>query len=263
MDVFVVSRSRFSKSDTLERLGKFASGVTLVVPIRQVTAYGSLASRYGCKLVGCLHDGIARTRQFCGKLSKSGKMLMLDDDLKFYCRVSKDDWHLKYPKDLGRSVGDMLLAVEAALDDYAHVAISAREGNNRLPYEGVECSRPLRALAYQTSKFLELEHGRVQIMEDFDVTMQLLRKGYKNLVIASWAQGQIQTQMEGGCSDYRTLELHDRNVRAFAELHHPFVRLRSKANRSGGAFGTRTEATIYWQKAYQSSHRGAEEMILR
>lgn len=253
MEIFVVSRSRFNRSDTLERLGEFANQCILVVPNRQVKNYRSLAARYDCNLIGCPKDGIALTRQFCGNLCKSGKFLMLDDDLKFYRRVSKSDWHLKYPGDLGITVQGMLKQVESLLDNYAHVAISAREGNNRLPYPGVECSRPLRALAYRREEFLRVSHGRVAIMEDFDVTMQLLRMGYKNFILSYWSQGQITTQMEGGCSDYRTHELHAENVRRFAELHQGFVRLREKKNRSGGEFGFRLEATIYWQRAWESS----------
>jgi hypothetical protein len=187
---------------------------------------------------------------------------MLDDDLKFYCRVAKNDWHLKYPDDIGRSVGEMLTLVEKKLDHYAHVAISAREGNNRLPFCGVDCHRPLRALAYRKKEFLSVIHGRVQIMEDFDVSLQLLKRGYKNHVIACWAQGQIETQMTGGCSDYRTHKLHEDNVRKFAALHNGFVRLRQKTNKSGGEFGKRLEATIYWQRAWQSSQKKTQVICL-
>lgn len=253
MDIFVVSRSRFEESHTLEGLGPEAKHVHLVVPACQKSKYKLLAKRYGCNLIGCPYDGISLTRRLCGSLASS-KFLMLDDDLTFYRRVSSRDWHLKYPEDIpGCCVKSLLQLVEDELERYAHVAISAREGNNRLPYEGVECSRPLRALAYRKKEFLSVVHGRVQIMEDFDVTMQLLRKGYKNHVIASWAQGQITTQMVGGCSDYRTHELHENNVRKFASLHSQFVSLRQKRNKSGGEFGNRLEATIYWKKAWESS----------
>jgi hypothetical protein len=255
MDIFVVSRSRFGKSDTLESLGKDASRVRLVVPKSQQMDYIPLAKQYNCSLAACPFDGISLTRQYCGKIAVHKKFVMFDDDLKFYRRISPTDWHLRYLPDLGDNAGSMLKDIEAALDKYAHTSVSAREGNNRLPYEGVECSRPLRVLAYRTEEFLKLEHGRVKIMEDFDVTLQLLRKGFKNFVIAKWSQGQLQTQMAGGCSDYRTLELHETNVKKFAQLHDGFVKLRQKINKSGGEFGTRLEATIYWTKAWQSSQQ--------
>lgn len=253
MDVFVVSRSRFDRSDTLEDLQSSGIKARLVVPSFQVGKYRSLASRYTCELIGCPKDGISLTRQHCGRVSRNPKFIMFDDDLRFYRRISPTDWHLRYLPDVHDTAMGMLQKVSSTLDKFAHCSISAREGNNRLEYPGVECSRPLRALAYQKEEFLGCVHGRVKIMEDFDITLQLLRKGHKNFVISYWAQGQKQTQMEGGCSDYRTLELHEENVKKFAKLHEGFVQLREKHNKSGGEFGHRLEATIYWTKAWQSS----------
>ncbi len=253
MDVFVVSRSRFEKSDTLEDLGNSSKRARLVVPKGQLPQYKDLANRYDCELIGCPVDGIALTRQYCGKLADNDKFVMFDDDLRFYKRITPEDWRLRYLPDLNLKASLMLLDIERTLDDYAHCSISAREGNNRLPYEGVECSRPLRVLAYRKDEFVDLEHGRVKIMEDFDVTLQLLRRGFPNMVIAKWAQGQKQTQMEGGCSDYRTLELHEKNVKIFAQLHDGYVKLRQKKNKSGGEFGHRLEVTVHWKKAHESS----------
>lgn len=253
LEVFVVSRSRFSQSNTLESLAGESKRVRLVVPIKQKEQYKELAKRYGCAIVPCPYDGISLTRQYCGKVTRHHKFLMLDDDLTFFRRVSSTDYHLRYPGEVNDTVSNMLLDVSNQLDTYAHVAISARQGNNRLEYPGVECSRPLRALAYQKDEFLDCEHGRVKIMEDFDITLQLLRKGYKNHVISKWSQDQIQTQMEGGCSDYRTKQLHEDNVKLFAKLHEPFVTLKHKKNKTGGVFGERLEAIIYWKKAYESS----------
>lgn len=254
--MFVVSRSRWSRSDTLERLGKSASRVRLVVPAGQARRYEGLAARHGVmELLPCPHDGISLTRKFCGEWANDWSFVMLDDDLKFYRRVSPTDWHLRYPEDLGDTAAGMLDAVEAALKRYAHVAVSAREGNNHLPPEGVECSRPLRVLAYRTDQFLSVAHGRVRVMEDFDVTLQLLRDGWRNHVIAYWSQDQGQTQAAGGCSDYRTRAVHEEEVRKFAALHDGFVRLRQKENKTGGEFGRRLEATIYWQRAWESSQR--------
>ena len=91
-------------------------------------------------------------------------------------------------------------------------------------------------------------------MEDFDTTLQLLRKGHRNAVIHYYAQGHTDSQAPGGCSIYRTAETHDTVCRQLQQLHPEFVSLRTKTNRSDqNGFGTRTEVTIQWKRAYESS----------
>jgi hypothetical protein len=147
----------------------------------------------------------------------------------------------------------MLTYIEQALHKYAHVSISAREGNNRMEVPFVTCSRPLRAMAFRRKEFLQCEHGRVDVMEDFDVTLQLLRKGYQNMVITAYANDQRMTQMAGGCSDYRTHAVHEASAKKLAKLHPEFVKLRTKENKTGGEFAKRTEVTISWKAAYESA----------
>ena len=269
MQIFIPSRSRFGiKSLTIERIQggwEKEHEAFLVVPTAQRKQYLSMPNRGNIPVLGCPRDGIAGTRQWIGQRARN-KFLMLDDDLRFFYRplVRPDDDPLpgagqpnEGPVRLYRSkpehIAAMLATVERALDDYAHVGISPRDGNNNSPWPAWECKRPLRALAYRRGPFLAVEHGRVAIMEDFDVTMQLLERGQKNLLITEFAQDQYRTQLPGGCEDYRTHKLHEDNVRKFQSLHSEFVTLRQKANKHGGEFGHRLEATIYWKKAYEAA----------
>lgn len=220
------------------------------------------------RVVGCPEKGIARTRLWIGSHAQQEnytKFLMLDDDVWFYTRKSSDPkvFNLDYSKP--EEVNQLMFVVAQALDSYGHVGISAREGNNRLDetyeiydghfYTSAQNTRTLRALAYRTKDFLSCEHGRVEVMEDFDVNLQLLERGIPNLNIAHWAQGQRQTNAPGGCSIYRSHEVQDRSARRLAELHPGLVGLREKKNKSGGDFGHRTEVTIYWKKAYEQGMR--------
>ncbi len=87
-------------------------------------------------------------------------------------------------------------------------------------------------------------------MEDFDVQLQLLKRGLGNACLYYWAQGQSKTNAPGGCSLWRTHEVHEAAARRLAELHPGLVRLRQKANKTdAGGFGTRMEVTIAWKKA--------------
>ncbi len=244
--MFIPSRSRWERSITLEALAPTKwPYVALVVPAAQYAQYKPLAVRHGVRLIPCKHNGIAATRQFIGEGAKD-KFLCLDDDLRFYRRLSTGvQLHKFNPTDMAT----MLMTVSRMLDLYAHVSVSARGGNNQLVYPSVECKRPLRALAYRRKPFLKCEHGRVQIMEDFDVTLQLIAMGYPNLVITEYAQDQPMTQAPGGCSDYRTHALHEKNVHLMHKLHGDICKVRDKENKTGGEFGSRVELTIYWDKA--------------
>lgn len=267
MQIYIPSRSRFNESKTLDRLklnGVLPSkDVFMVVPTKQVKDYKAITQRYGAQLVGCPVTGIARTRQWIGQQAE-GKFIMLDDDLRFFFRPEtledgspNDKAKLRPIVEMPGGLVQTFALVEQKLDEYAHVAIGSREGNNQLPLPWVFNRRPLRALAYRRKEFLACVHNRVAIMEDFDVTLQLMRKGYANLVTTCFAQDHTMTQMPGGCSDYRTHELHAENVVKLAKLHDPFVKLTWKENKFGGEFAKRQECIIYWKKAYESACKDA------
>jgi hypothetical protein len=230
--------------------------IVYVVPEDQCEAYRAL----GLPTVAHPDDvkGIAAVRRWIGEWVRAvgyHKFLMLDDDVSFFTRRSAVETRLR--KSEPADVAEMLCAVEDALEDYGHVGISARGGNNNAG-EGdkplyVDNTRTIRALAYRTADFLSVEHGRVVVMEDFDVNLQLLRRGIPNTCLHYWATDQSGTQTDGGCSDYRTHQNHHDSAHKLAELHAPFVRTRLKENKTGGEFGTRTEGTSYWKKAFASS----------
>lgn len=268
LPIFVPSLSRWQRCLTFDQLGPavlHGRPVYLVVRHDQREQYIALSARsttaWGCR-VPVLSEpgikGIARTREFIGQYAASkgfDKFIMLDDDLRFAVRdnpeeTRHDKRRLRIPE--SHELVQMLRVVDKLLDKYAHVAIRHRMAyhDKRLGYPVETCVRALRALAYRTKEFNLCSHGRVDIMEDFDVTLQLLAKGYPNAVTTHWVQDQSQTQAVGGCSDYRTHQLHQRNVRRMAALWGPeIVALREKNNKTGGEFGKRVEATIQWKRA--------------
>lgn len=269
LEVFIPSRSRWERSLTLEAIAPAWERVALVVPKEQFKKYQGLAEQHKVRLIGCPHDGIARTREFIGGIARS-RFIMLDDDLRFTARHGLDDPRLYLASN--RDISGMLILVARLLDLYAHVCIGPRQFNNKYStaeppsgakvephkYPGYPLGRPLRALAYRKWPFVKCKHGRVDIMEDFDVTLQLLEQGYQNYIITEYAQDQVQTQLPGGCSDYRTHELHAANVRKLAKLHPKSVKIVEKANKTGGEFGKRIEAMIFWEKTWK---RAMEEIL--
>lgn len=235
-------------------------GACYVVPVDQVDEYtDAILPLYpNCTVVGCPEVGIAATRHWIGQYARAveqDKFLMLDDDIRFLIRKSPEVWNLREAEP--EEVTQMLGLVEKLLGKYGHVGISAREGQAHMGLGDLESvsenTRTLRALAYRTDDFLSVEHGRVQVMEDFDVNLQLLRKGIPNANTVYFAQGQKMTNAPGGCSTYREHAVQEASAHKLAELHEGFVKTRQKANKTDKeGFGTRTEVTIQWKKAFAS-----------
>lgn len=173
---------------------------------------------------------------------------LLDDDVHFYIRENPEDWHLTTPTP--EQLNQMFDEVEQKLrDGFMHVGVSGREGNNRVAEYGMESTRYMRMLCYRTDMPDGVDPGRIDGMSDFDLNLQLLRRGHPSYVFFRYAQGQRATQSPGGCSINRTHETHEREVDWMVENHGPFVTKRFKENKSGGEFGKRAEVTVYWKQA--------------
>lgn len=205
-------------------------------------------------------DRIEPTRRFIAmhaSHNEQEKIVMMDDDLEFYYRPKQytedeDFWKLKGAAEV--DMEQMLGWIDLQLEKYAHCGISGREGQNRVREDTVFNTRYMRVLGYKTEMYQATIGGRVEIMEDFDVALQLLEAGHQCPVSYYWAQGQSKTQADGGCSSWRTLEVHNAGAEKLASLHPNFVRLREKQNKTDReGFGTRKEVTVYWKKAFESS----------
>jgi hypothetical protein len=268
--IYIPSAGRAGRFGSVSTTLDLVDEAVLVVPGKEAERYRrvveNLMSQRPARKLSVLAtsvSGIAETRRFIGQFAReSGEktFCMMDDDLTFSVRAGADSWQLrKATRDDVRRLVSWIS--EKLCDDVAHASVSVRQSNNAFPTGDVETltkynKRTLRVLAYQTEPFLRMEHGRVVVMEDFDVNLQLLRAGWRNVLTYWWAQDQRGTGTAGGCSTYRTREAHDASARKLAELHHEFVKLREKhAKSSSPEMRERLEVTIQWEKAYESSQK--------
>jgi hypothetical protein len=236
---------------------------TLVVPLEEMNHYVAAYQATGiCDVMGVDAKGIARTREEIGRyagVNGQDTFVMMDDDLSFFVREPGTTKLIKAtPADMDSIVYamEMELLNTSGTANVAHTSVSTRQGNNNLDLPCEFNTRTLRVLAYRTELFNKMEHGRVPVMEDFDVNLQLLEAGYHNSVLSWCAQDQAQTQAAGGCSTYRTHELQEQAAVRLAELHPGVVKVRDKVNKTGGEFGTRKDVTIYWKKALKLMTNG-------
>ena len=173
------------------------------------------------------------------------KLVMFDDDLRF--AVRRDE---RLVRATPRDVAHHLKILVDVLDVYVHAGWSARQGNNRLTPGFNENVRMMYVLGYQPEVVVrECELGRIQVREDMDYTLQLLRRGYPNGVSADIACDQ-EYNAPGGASLERTREQSDRDAERLAELHPGLVRVVQRQYKSSPP---RKEVVVQWKKAYASA----------
>lgn len=197
-------------------------------------------------------EGIGKVRQHVIDIS-DGPVLMLDDDLSFFVR-RKDDPKL-LTKASPRDVGNMIKRMEATLRQFAHAAIAVREGANRNTDPEILNIRCLRALGYNASVLKKegVRFDRLPVMEDFDVALQLLRKGYPSLTLNTWCQDQGASNAPGGCSTYRTMKRQAAAAEGLGKLHPGVVTVVTKNAKSKGAWAERRDVRVQWKKAFEES----------
>jgi hypothetical protein len=180
---------------------------------------------------------------------------MMDDDMTFAYRPTMASPKLVgLPPEDNRLV-ELFVYWRKLAGQYAHVGLSARQGNNRVDEEVKECCRMFNAYMYDMDRIKEADvvPGRLQVMEDFDLTLQLLRQGLPNAVIYKWCWNQKGSNAEGGCSQYRTNAMQTRAANLLAKLHPGFVRVVEKKSKNWQGMETRTDVVIYWKKAFEYS----------
>ena len=197
-------------------------------------------------------DRLSPTRQWILENAESDKFVMMDDDLTFAHRGPYTGTKL-YKADT-ENVETMFTELEYLLENYIHVGISAREGNNRVQSNLKENTRMMRLLGYNKPEVLKTgaRFDRIDTKQDFDMTLQLLRKGHKNAVLYSFTHNQPGSNNTGGCSVYRDPEMMDRCSHELAALHPDFVKVVEKQTKTSWGGGIRTDVRIAWKKAYES-----------
>jgi hypothetical protein len=154
----------------------------------------------------------------------------------------------------------MFRALEDMFREYAHVGVSMREGANRDIYPTRECCRVARAIGYRHETFFKekVDFRHSTVMDDFEVTLQLLTKGYPNGVLNNWVQNQRGSGTVGGASAYRTLAVHAHAAQTLALRYPQFVKTVQKTTKTAWGGATRTDVTVQWKKAYEFGRKKSE-----
>lgn len=256
MDILIPTLGRAHRQVTLTNLPEeFRKKAYLVVQHNDWEANWKKYNRHDCHKFVLPPEitTIAQTRKFlmeCGEFDN--KFITLDDDLVFAAR--REDALHKFRPMKDQDFQQMFSNIEAALDLHPLVGVSHREGANRNTNYELPYGRMMRV--WGINRDILLSHrpslGRIELMEDFDLILQLLRKGVRNPILNMWVHNQGGSDVSGGCSTYRTPELQTECANRLAELHPGFVKVVEKETKISWGGGKRTDVTVSWKKAYLS-----------
>ena len=85
-----------------------------------------------------------------------------------------------------------------------------------------------------SNKYLDSrENAGHMTAEDFYVNLQLLTKGMSNKVWYKYVVAPSDTNTEGGCSEYRDIEYHNKSMRDLHSKFPQYVILKEKKQKSG------------------------------
>jgi hypothetical protein len=217
-------------------------------------------------------SGIGNTRAWIlteyAREAHVDRILMIDDDMDFCYRPD-----VKLPKleivETEERMLDMLGRLDRWMDEgFVHVGVSARQGNQNKYYdenkvyglhEYRDATRMMNMYQYDVRALagLPIKWGRVPVMEDFDLTLQLLRLGRANRVLFEYCWNQRDSGATGGCSTYRTPEMQAEAASKLAQLHPGFVKLVTKKSKDTSTawrgMKERVDVMVYWRDAIDSA----------
>jgi len=186
--------------------------------------------------------------------------IFLSDDLSF--NVRRDPGTVSLSVCTAEDVSAMLqLLTSWVLDDgFGHAGVSRRRGNNTVTEEYEDITRMNDVYAYNVDDYREsgARFDRLQVRNDFDVTLTMLRQGYINRVSYTYAWGQGQSGADGGCSTYRTFDIQKAAAHQLARIHAGLVRVCVKQSKWGDVGDHRVDVNIAWKKAYRPRQRAAK-----
>ena len=102
-------------------------------------------------------------------------------------------------------------------------------------------------------KQLQIRFDEIELMEDFNVQLRLIRNGVLTILNSSFAHAQKNANAKGGCSEFRNIENQSKSARLLAKLHYPFVKVVKKKTKSWEGMQEREDVMIYWKKAYKQN----------
>lgn len=211
--------------------------------------------------------GIARKREWIMRWHrqhhpKDGRLLMLDDDLRFAKRRFDDPTKF-LPLDGGSAGTDWDEMMELLLEIFEVtplVGLSPRGGANRnvQPYRLNARIHGVIGVNANTAAVERIRFDRVPLMEDFDLGLQFLTKGFQSVTLNTHVWDDRGINLEGGCSTYRDHEVQAAAANRMAQLWPRFVTVTERPGWHGAMAGQRLDVRIQWAKAHAAGREARD-----
>lgn len=251
--VFIPTYNRVDKQKTWDVFPDYVKEhTTLVCPPDELDEH----LKRGRNAVATPADvkGIAATRQWILENCNCDQLLYCDDDQGFGCRR---DGEKKTRKLEEEDYQVMLDDIIKHLETYNAVGIpSSTLSVMNYPKEVLSPGRMFNMYAFNRQVLLDndIRFDVMPVMEDFHVTLSLLKLGMPNAILLNWHWTSGGSNAKGGCSTYRTREVQREGALKLAANHAPFVTVVEKESKSwGGELSTRTDVRVAWKKALESA----------
>lgn len=191
-------------------------------------------------------------------------VIIIDDDLRFCVRyIGIYDW-LEQIK--GKELNEMFHWINEQLDaGFVHGSISIRKGNHFIEESFRDCANAKDCLFFNRDVLLKenARLDRLKTMQDFDITLQLMSKGYPNRVGYNWCTDQMDPAAEGGTTLYRTPDVQREAAEQLHEFWPDFVKVVKKkaVSKSSIYGGERYDVKVAWRKCWKNKDKNHKQVI--
>lgn len=204
--------------------------------------------------------GISPTRQWIVDQHDTDllgpNIIMMDDDLYFFQRRDDDPTKFLRVEPHEHDIfDDMMAALEEMFQFTPLVGLASRAGANRNTEPYLLNTRVYGCWGINVD-VMRAEGFRVDrtvLMQDFDLHLQFMERGYPLLVLNSFCKDDRGSNSEGGVSEIRNDTVHAETAHLLASLHPAVVTVREAVAWKG--MGTRTDVTVQWKKAFDAGEK--------
>jgi hypothetical protein len=262
LNIYISSLGRADKNKSITFFPEWMKELTKIVVVPE--EYEQYRGIFPAERLLVLPEevkGLSANRQWLLENAEGRYVVFMDDDLLFFRR--KED-SIKLRNATPEDMSELYYLWQAYLQDgIPMIGLSLRFGNNRVEEDYEDCCRIMDVFAIDREVFLKegIRFDRVKLMQDLDVSLQVLEAGYKNRLLYKFAESQWKGTgaIGGGCNVYRTSELLRETAYKLVELHPKTVKVAAKISECSwnnmetkpGIEGTvRTDVNVQWKKAY-------------